>query len=272
MPNLRIIYDNAADRATITTSAAGPFQVDNVKSDTKSLIYRSTGLSTQFTLSWSNLTTVGGIALPATNLSGSATVRVRLYPTADAQGAPSADSGTVLACPGNTLELWNWNLPLNANAFAFGGASKTTVWFNSHYTIRQCVIDIVDTTANLSGYIDCGRLVVGSYWEPKHNVQNGSMNIEMADLSTSDRTDGGDLLATRSVKHDKLRFDLAYLEELDRQQFMRIARLAGKSKNILVTVFPDNQNTVLAQDTTIYGKITNFATTQQFYGFYNIPI
>jgi hypothetical protein len=242
-----------------------------MQQDLKGLVHRSTGLSVVYNLTWSTSVTVGGVGLPATNLTGSATVRVQLY-SDTAMTTQLADSGTLNACPGNTLELWNWNLPLNANAFAFGGASKTTVWFDSHYTIRGCKITVTDTSANLSGYIDCSRIVVGSYWEPQQNVQNGSMNIELADLSTTERSDSGDLLATRSVKHDRLRFDLSYLQEVDRQQFMRIARLAGKSKNILITVFPDNINSVIAQDTTIYGKITNFATTQQFYGFFNVPI
>ena len=273
MPNLRIIYDNAADRAAslIASNTAGSTNILFTLNDAKGRIHRSTGLSVSYTLTWTNPESIGGVSLPASNLSGEATIRVRLY-SDTAATALLVDSGTIFACPGNDIELWNWNLPLNANAFAFGGASKSTLWFDSHHAARACVIDLVDTSANVSGYIDCARLVVGSYWEPERHVQNGSMQIELVDLSTTERSEGGDLVANRSIKHDRLRFDLAYLEETDRQQFMRIARLAGKSRNILVTVFPDNTNSVISQDTTIYGKVVNFAQSQQFYGFYSVPL
>lgn len=272
MPNLRIIYDNAADRANSLTasSTSGSLVAANMLNDIKGSVHRSVGLTVTYTLTWTTAQTIGGIALPATNLSSSATIRVRMYSDSDCT-ALLQDSGTIYACPGASLELWDWSLPLNANAFAFGGASKTTVWFSEMSgTVRGLKIDLVDI--NRTGDIDCARIICGAYWEPKHNVQNGSLNIEIADLSQQERTDSGDLLANRSVLHDKMRFDMSYLEETDRQQFMRIARLAGKSRNLVVTVFPDNTNSVLAQDTTVYGKITNFAQAQQFYGFYSMPL
>jgi hypothetical protein len=273
MPSLRIIYDNTADRATSLTasSTAGSLAASNMQTNIKGRVHRSTGLSVTYTLTWSSGEVIGGVALPATNLSGDATIRVQLYSDTGCT-SQIADSGTILACPGADLDLWNWSLPLNANAFSFGGASKTSVWFQNHYTAYGCKITLTDSAANTSGYIDCARIVCGQYWEPINTVQNGSLNIEPADLSTKERNDAGDLIASRSIKHDKLRFDLAYLQEVDRQAFMHIARKAGTSNNILVSIFNDTINSVLAQDSTIYGKVVNFATTQQFYGFYSTPL
>lgn len=273
MPNLRIIYDNAADRATSLTASttSGSLAASNMQNNTKGKVHRQTGPSVVYTLTWTNGEDIGGIGLPATNLSADATIRVQLYSDIGAT-AQVADSGTIFACPGADLELWNWSIPLNSNAFAFGGASKTTVWFNNQVTAKACKITLTDTTANTAGYIDCARIVCGRYWEPVRNVQNGSLNMEQADLSTSERTDSGDLIPSRSIMHDKLRLDIAYLEETDRQMFMRIARKAGKSSNILLSVFTGTENSVLTQDSTIYGKVTNFATAQQLYGFYSTPI
>lgn len=274
MPNLRIIYDNAADRANSLTasSTSGQLVASNMLNENKGIVHRSTGTQVTYTMTWATPQAIGGVALPATNLSGTATIRIRLYSDTGCT-AELADSGAgIYACPGQALELWDWQLPLNANAFAFGGASKQTVWFTDQIgNVSGMKVELADTL-NTAGYIDCARIVCGPYWEPKHNVQNGSLNIEIADLQTQERTDSGDLLANRSILHDKIRFDMSYLEETDRQQFLRIARLAGKSRNILVTVFPDNTNSVLAQDTTVYGKITNFAQAQQFYGFYSMPL
>ena len=146
MPNLRLIHDNAADRATslAASTTSGALVAANLQNDFKGQVHRSTGTSVSYTLTWTAGETVGAVALPATNLSASATVRVRLY--SDTGGTTLiADSGTINACPGLNLGLWNWALPLNGNAFAFGGASKSAVWFDAHYFARRCVIDLVDT-------------------------------------------------------------------------------------------------------------------------------
>jgi hypothetical protein len=240
-----------------------------MQQDIKGLVHRSTGTSVTYTLTWTAGTTIGGIVLPATNLNSDATIRVRCY-SATSGGSVLADSGTIYACPGANLEAWNWSGTLNANSFAYGGISKSSVWFTNQQHVYRLEINLVNTAPTT--YIDCSRIVCGRYWEPTRNVQNGSLQIESADLSTSERTDSGDLLATRSVLVDKLRLDLQYIEEADRQEILRIAKLAGKSRNVAVTVFPDNTNSVLAQDTTIYGKFTNYQVTQQFYGFYSLPL
>lgn len=272
MPNLRIIYDNIADKATSLTASttSGSLVASNMQTDLKSTVHRSTGLSVVYTVTWSTTQSIGGIGLPATNLSGDATVRVQLY-SDQACTTQVADSGTIYACFGSDLELWNWSLPLNANAFVFGGASKTSVWFSNQQVAKGCKITLTDSATNTAGYIDCARLVIGPYWEPQRNIQKGSLNIEIVDTSTRERSDSGDLLATRSNLYDSLKFDLAFLEEADRQQVMRIARLCGTSRNLFITIF-NSSNDVLAQDSTIYGKIINFATTQQFYGFFSTPL
>lgn len=80
MPNLRIIYDNIADTATITaTSTSGSLSTSNLKKDIKGLVHRSIGNSVTYTLVWASARTIGGVALPATNLSATATIEVRLY-------------------------------------------------------------------------------------------------------------------------------------------------------------------------------------------------
>lgn len=282
MPNIRIIYDNAADRANLSASStAGSLAVSNLQNSIKGKVHRSVGLSVSYTLSWTTGETIGGVCLPATNLTGDATIRVRLY-SDTAAAIQIADSGVQYACPGNTLDAWNWAEPLNSNAtaygqgnnanvFAYGDLSKVAVWFTEQYEVKACIIDIIDYAGNASGYIDCSRLVVGRYWEPIRNVQNGSLQFEQVDLSEHMRTDAGDLLSSRSILHDRLRCDLAYLEERDRAQFMLIAKHRGTSGHVLVSVFPDGNN-ILSQDYTIYGKFTNYSTAQQLYGFYSIPL
>lgn len=263
MANLRIVYNNYVDLATSITASttASGFSADNLKSDYKYKVHRSTGTSVTYTINFSGLLAIGGVGLPATNLSPDSTIRVRLY-----NGVTQlADSGTVFACPGQQLQLWNWAMPLNANAFAFGGASKSVVWFQNQVSCNKIVIDLVDTN-NTAGYIDCARVVAGPYWEPKYNASNG-VTVNINDTSTTNRNQSGDLLTDRGVVCDQLEFDFSMLEESDKTALLQITRYIGTYKNFLISIFPDG-NSVIEQSHLVYGKRSNNSVTMELYGFY----
>lgn len=268
MPNLRLIHDNAADRATslAASTTAGALVAAYLQNDFKGQAHRSTGTSVSYTLTWTAGETVGGVALPATNLSASATIRVRLY--SDTGGSTLiADSGTVYACPGLNLGLWNWSLPLNGNAFAFGGASKSAVWFSAHYFARRCVIDLVDS-GNPAGYIDNARLVVGAYWEPAYNASYGAQ-ASVVDRSTNSRNDAGDNLTDRGTQHDTLALSLDFLGETDRARLMQIMRNAGTARNVFVSLLPGWVDAVAEQDHMVYGKRANAGVSFDHYALFS---
>lgn len=57
MANLRIIYDNAADRATLTASTtAGALAATNLQRDEKAAIWRSTDTTATLTATWATAT------------------------------------------------------------------------------------------------------------------------------------------------------------------------------------------------------------------------
>ena len=260
MANLRIIYDNAADASTITASTtSGSLVASNMKTDIKSEIHRSTGTSVSYTLTWSSDKAISAVALPCTNLSASSTIRVRLY---NAGSTLLADSGTVLACSGLNLGLWNWTAALNVNTFAYGGFSKTAVWFSQEYSARSLVIDLVDTS-NPAGYIDCSRVVSGSYFEPSINADFG-VETNIIDLSKTDRSAAGDLISDKGTMHDTLNFSVSNLTEAERAKVMLIMRKAGVSKNIFISVLPNNTSATAEQDFMIYGKRSNSAVKYNF--------
>lgn len=271
MPHLRVIYENTADIASISASStAGALTVGNLKRDIKGLPHRSTTTSCTYTLTWGTPTLVGGIALPLCNLSQTATIRVRIY--SDASGTSLIkDSGTLLACSGPDLGSWDWLGGLGVNSSAYGAYSKSSVWFDSNYPIRRCVVEINDAS-NPNGYVEVSRLVVGPYWEPKRNVQNGTLILELVDGSESERSDAGDLISTRSTMYERLALEIAYMEEVDRSGLLSLARKCGSSKNVLVCVFPDNTNETVTSDYTVYGKFNSIPITQQYYGFYSVPL
>lgn len=79
MPNLRIISDNAADRASLTVDfVAGTLAASNLLTDVKSDVWRSTGVGATARLTWSTPESVQAIIFPICNFSPTATWRLRV--------------------------------------------------------------------------------------------------------------------------------------------------------------------------------------------------
>lgn len=237
MPNLRIIYSNAADSSTVTASStAGTLVAANMLNERKVSVHRSTGTSVTYTLTWAKPQRVGGVALPATNLSQHATVRVRLYEDA-ALTVPIADSGVRRACPTSTLGLYDWGAPRDARAFPFGGASKVALWFPGQpSTVSACTIELADPD-NEAGYIDCSRLVVGPYWEAEKNADYGA-SAGVTDLSKVQRSDSGDTMTQRGPLFETLRLQMSDIKETARGNLAKIVRSAGSSRNLFYSLLP----------------------------------
>ena len=121
MANLRIIYNNIADSATVTASnTASGFSVDNLKNNQKTSVHRTTDNTVVYTLTWTTSQYVSCVALPATNLKAGATVRVQLYSEIDSPNVLT-DTGNQQACTGRTIVLYNKTSDPTYVDFGFGG-------------------------------------------------------------------------------------------------------------------------------------------------------
>ena len=271
MTNLRILYDNILSRASLAASStAGMLTTSNLLTDVKTAVHRSMGTSVAYTMTWAAAQTVGAVALPATNLSSSATIRVQLY--SDAAGTtPVADSGTVSACASEHLGLHGWGTPIDANAFAHGGASKSAVWFGGQISgVRRCVVTLTDA-GNPAGYIDCARLVVGPYWEAPYNPNYG-VQAGMPDLTRTERSEAGDLLTVRGAQHQTMSLDLAWLAETDRAKLAKLFRSVGSHTSLFVSLLPGHTQASAEQDHMIYGRHAANPFTLDFYNAYSTRI
>lgn len=285
MANLKIIADNAADRASITSSTtAGTLAAANMLTDLKGQVHRSTGTSVSYTLTWAAFETVAGVALPACNLTADSTIRVRGY-DATIGGALVFDSGMQYAAPGPVLGQWDWSQPLNSNAFsgaiwdwpaprdsksfAYGGAVKTAVWLDNAYSVKRLVVDLVDTN-NAAGFIDCARIVAGPVWSPQYNAGYGAA-VSMDDGSKNSRNDGGDLLTDRFASSETLRLDLQYLPPSDRARISQIIRSTGVARPVFIALTPGG-DTLLDQETMVYGKRQNSPIAFSFYNAFSTNI
>jgi hypothetical protein len=269
MPNLRIIYDNAADRAVLTASStAGALVVANLQADGKGSVWRSTAKTASISAVWAQPEVLAGAALPFCNLSSTATIRVRGY--TDAAGTVLAfDTGAVLACAYAPLGMSTWGMPLGVNAFTFGGGTYARAWF-APVLVRKIVIDLADAD-NAASYLEAARLVVGASWSPKYNADYGA-SVTPEDASQHYRTDGGSLLTEVGARYRKLSIQLSHLTPLDRAEFWRIVRGNGKSRPMFVSLYPESADPELEQANQVYGKLPNIPTiSTPFFNTYSAP-
>lgn len=265
--NLRIIYRNLIDYTgtSITASSTlGNNSVTYLKYDYKSLKYRSvasttTTVRTALVVTAATATAIGGIILGFSNLSSAATIRVRgftgtaptLSTVTDANVASTVtttgatqqyDTGTVSAAPFQGQGDWNWGVqPTATNAFynknVYGRVWLSTV--NQALACTSWVIEITDTASTAGQTIDIGRLIMGPYWAPKYNTSYG-VTTNITDMSTSERSEAGDLITFEAPYFKSLSLELKYMEKDDRDKLLELYRLLGTRRPMFISIFPDN--------------------------------
>jgi hypothetical protein len=283
--NLRVIYQNLTDVSTLTASsvAGAGTPVTNLQKDTKSLVYRSQVSGTQaigvnFKLVFPEQQIGGpdsgiGIVLAFTNLTNTATIRVRGFtgteptigtgtsPTVGVPGTLQFDSGVQTAAPYQATGFSNWN----ADSFYTTLASTTRyterkvyarVWIPITTPVPCTSILIEVDDVNINQFIECSRLIVGKYWSPKYNTSYG-MTAGTKDLSSSTRSEAGDLVSSVGYKFSTLSFDLKWLTKDDRAIVNKIVRTLGTQKAMFVSLFPNNSDDWEKEQLyQIYGKIS----------------
>lgn len=251
MSNLRIIWDNAADRAfMVASSTAGGLGVSNLRTERKGEVHRSVGTNVTFTLTWAASQVLSGVVIPACNLTSEATMRVQGW-DAETDGAQLLDTGSVPACPGQTLTAADWGQPVTAAMFALGAASKAAAWFGETAGVRRLQVNLSDP-ANPAGFLDCARLVVGKAWTPTSGASFGA-TYSTDDLSDFSRSDSGGVLIDRAAVKESMTFSLDTMRGDDRADLDRLVRIVSGSRAILVSLLPDSSDRAFAHSTLIYG-------------------
>jgi hypothetical protein len=270
--NLRIVYDNAGDRASIAASStAGALVASNLQNDIKSQIWRSVGTTATLTLTWPNGSEmVGVVTLPFNNFTSTATIQVQGY-TNIGDSTPLFDTGAQYACPSSLGDFVWGSLPLGVNAYSFGGGSYATIWFPIA-TVRKLVVTLVDAS-NTDGYLEAARLVTGSYWEPTYSAQYGA-EMSANDTSKHERSDSGDLHTDRGPQYRSLTVDIQYMPTTDRNQMWRIALGNGMGYPVYFSLTPENSDdTTGEQIFQLYGKLSKSSSIKyQFYNQFNSTI
>lgn len=279
MGNLRIIYDNAADRATLSASSqAGALGPTNLQRDSKSAVLRAASTAQTITATWLTQECVACVALIYTNMTSSARMRVRGFDQPD-DVTPVIDTGWTMPCPEAPLESYPFGeLPLGWNAYQWGGVNSwargggadAVAWFPPVF-VRRLVVEVycADTP---EGYIEMSRLVAGNYWSPAYNAEYGASLLPQ-DSTENSRTGAGELKSAVGTMHDGISINLAHLTPTDRARFMRILRENGKERAMLFSLYPESADPMLEQDHMLYGKASNLdAVATPYYETYSAPL
>lgn len=257
MSNMRVVYDNAADRATITASTtAGGLVPSNLQTTPKSEVWRSTSPIATLTLTWPTQELISAICVPFSSLTSAATFRVRAY-TYTTDTEPVLDTGVQMACAGNTFDEVGWgSTPLGVNGYAYGSSSYGTIWFEVG-AYQKIVLDI-DDNSNPLGYVEAGRIVAGTHWSPVINVEYG-VQATVVDTSKQERSDAGDLRTDRGTQHKVVSFDLSLMPSVDRNSLWNILRGSGSHTPVFMSLTPSSDDSIEEQIFQVYGKISRQA-------------
>lgn len=296
--NLRVIYNNLVDLSTTTvtgSSTAAGSSISNLKLDTKSRVWRSgsttsasSSVKAILVIDFGSQKYVGGVGLAFTNLNGStSSITVKGYNSSPTLGgtvnAPtvtgtSVYSKTGTCCPWNTLNTADWIVTSTVNGnYSYGGGTYARLWLPEHKTtaVRYLSIEITDnySTSAAGRYIEVSRLIVGDYWSPTYNTSFGVVST-LKDMSTSVRTESGDLITRVGPKYNTLKFDTGWLTPSDRKELSRILLGVGLAKPLFVSLFPDNGTTEAEAEQErihqIYGKLSDLpGITYEYYQIYS---
>lgn len=253
MGSLRIVADNAVERCTIAASTtSGLLAASNLQVDDKSTVWRATGTSATLTGTTTVTEFASCFALLFSNMSPTATIRVRLY--SDTAGTTLVlDTNTLqpgaLACPWPARVPRGWTAAQAASAYFNGGGAHGIIYFAST-GFKKYVVDLVDTN-NVQGYIEAARALIGTWWAPANNAS--AAPLEIIDTTTTYRNGAGGQMADAGTIYDKLSIDLDNMPAADRVTIVGMLT-NSRAYPILLDMFPDSTDLALRRDNLIYGR------------------
>lgn len=255
--SLKVVYNNAADRCTLTAGSAVVTQA-NLLTDSKTDVWRTAAgtVSTTLTATWTNPEAVSCVALPFCNFSQTATLRVRLY--SDTAGtALVQDTGTVACAQGVPMSLFGMTAVQAASAYSYGGGTVARVFF-AQVSVRRVVIDIVDN-ANAQGYIEAARLVIGDCFTTRYNVDYG-VELTLEDDTKNSRTDAGNLVSDIGCRYKVVKADLSVMSPSERAAWWKLVGYVGINVPVFFSVETGNTDKQTELDYTVYGKFSKAST------------
>lgn len=245
MPNFRLIAPNAFDVATLTDSPAmvATLPVGNLQDAARARVARSNGLPvTQYVSGdWAASQACSGFVLWRHNLTGAATLRLKLWAGVGKTGTLLYDSGDVAIGDIIPWGEFTWGVDTwGAWLFQDWPVAATIIWFASVSALSFEIA--ISDPANTAGYIQASRIYLGQYFSPDQNFSFGG-KLRWEDDSTQERTEGGSLRTDTREPYRVARISLDELSEIERASLSEILRINGKTSDIFFCAYPEDAGT-----------------------------
>ena len=234
MANIRFLFRNLVDTATVTASPAllAGLPATNLQTQQRNRSARTTSTASQdFSFSWPTAQTIDMIAMRRFNL------------TAAAQ----------MACPTYSDSAFTTSIAANAaaNCFGYTGLDANDILTESDFillknfarfptlsSVVQSLKVTVTDAANPDGYFDISRMFIGKLKELFYQVSYSGALLTMDDASTQRRMDDGSLVSDKRFKFRKLEINQNYCAPSDWASILSALRFVGKDKDVFISVFP----------------------------------
>lgn len=236
MANLRILFRNLVDTATVTASpalASGNPET-NLQDQRRKKTARSTSTSTQeLRFSWPAAQTVNMIALRYHNLTAAAQLAAPTY----------TDSAFTTLKDANAA----------ANCFAYTGLDANDILTETDFRILknsaryltertdiQSMKATLTDAANPDGYFDVSRVFIGKALTFTYNPPWGGVPLTIEDMSdTMDMADGS-IVTNKGEKRRRIDLSHDFFPEAQFAALLAGMRLVGRDRDVWVSVFPED--------------------------------
>jgi hypothetical protein len=245
---VNIVYDNAADDADAVLLTGGTWTVplSNLQDPRPSKKARSSGVglsATQFNVDLGTSKTFRTLAVTHANLSASARYRITWY--SDAFTTQAGTTGW-LAIPGYPADD-----PDDIGAATFH-------LFDSDTSARYWLFEFDDQT-NADGYVELGRLFMGTTWTPTYNFTEQNAEGVTPNTPRQDSLGGtGYFNRRKPVRY--FRFTLGLIPEADYPAIRRLRKISNLDKQVIV--IPDRSDTDNLNDRCFLGTIKTLPEMQ----------
>lgn len=230
--NVLVLSPIDSDAATFAASSqVASLPVGNLQSIQPGKVWRTDGVTEAYiTVAFQRALAVNAIALIGHNLSAAGVYRVRLADSeANTTAAPAVDTGW--------QSVWPTTGKPNDSSWPRWLSSMT--WSNAAL-YQYARIDIADASP-LATYIEAGRLMLGTYWQPTANIDLGGIPLGFDARDTQTLTEYGSTFTDRRTASAPRVFQVT-ISAADREEVLTgiadIMRLAGMWGDVVCLLNP----------------------------------
>lgn len=252
--NILFMFDNAADRATISaTSEVASLPASNLLDAQRSQVWRSTSGADQsidITLAAGEVTPIGAVALVDHNLTPGGSIRLQGWSDAIAGSAQTVDV---------TVEPWAAFYGYGVGQYGVGGYGGTPN--QGTRTLLRPIVFIplpdfsqdrywrITLSDSSLSYHQAGRIYLGGVWQPKVNISRG-WTLRREGRTRKIETRGGQAYGNKSAGRVSIECRLDWLSPADRDElylnylrvedhtpFIVCVRPAGGIEQIYTTIY-----------------------------------